>query len=90
MDESFESLEQKLELLIETSRQVNHRFAHGVAVQFCELLFWLQLGIMVTDIQPNTQSALNQKIQTLATCLKDLDASKDNFKEVFVPMQVFE
>jgi mediator of RNA polymerase II transcription subunit 10 len=69
MDESFETLEQKLELLVETSRQ---------------------LGIMVSDIQPQTQSALNQKIQTLATCLKELDSSKDNFKDVLVPMQVFE
>lgn len=66
--ESVESLEQHLDLLIETSRQ---------------------LGIMASNFQQQSQSALNQKFATLVTCLRDLDMMKDNFKNVQVPISVF-
>ena len=67
--ESVESLEQHLDLLIETSRQ---------------------LGIMASNFQQQSQNALNQKFATLVTCLRDLDMMKDNFKNVQVPISVFE
>ncbi len=49
-----------------------------------------QLGIMVSDYQPQTQNSLNSKIQTIASCLRELDMIKDKFKDVLVPTQVFE
>ena len=48
------------------------------------------LGIMVTDFQPQNQKALNDKIQTLTMCLKELTNIKDNFNDVMVPTEVFE
>ena len=49
-----------------------------------------QLGIMVTDFQPQTQKALNDKIQSIVTSLKSLDDLKDSFREIYVPTEVFE
>ena len=63
-----ESLEEHLDLLIETSRQI---------------------GIMASNFQQNSQTALNQKLGSLATCLRNLDAMKDNFAEIKVPVSVF-
>jgi hypothetical protein len=66
--DSVESLEQHLDVLIETSRQ---------------------LGIMASNFQDQSQSALNQKFSILVNCLKDLDMMKDDFKNVDVPVSVF-
>jgi hypothetical protein len=46
-----------------------------------------ELGIMVNDYK--SQDAVFQSIRTISKCLKELDSSKDNFKDVMVPMQVF-
>jgi mediator of RNA polymerase II transcription subunit 10 len=49
-----------------------------------------QLGIMVNNFQPSTQKTLNEKVQQIAQCLKDMDLLKDNFKEIYLPTDVFE
>ena len=46
-----------------------------------------ELGIVVNDFK--SQDAVFQSIKTISKCLKELDSSKDNFKDVLVPMQVF-
>ena len=48
-----------------------------------------QLGIMVSDFQPQSQNELNRKFTNLVGCLRDLDTMKDNFKNVQVPISVF-
>lgn len=47
------------------------------------------LGIMASNFQQQSQGAFNQKFQTLSKCLRDLDAMKDHFAEIKVPVSVF-
>ncbi|KAI1280451.1 Mediator of RNA polymerase II transcription subunit 10 [Halotydeus destructor] len=49
-----------------------------------------QLGIMVSDFQPQGQSVLNQKINQLVTSLQDIDRSRNQIQDIQVPLEVFE
>jgi hypothetical protein len=46
-----------------------------------------ELGIKVNDYK--NEHAVLDSIKTISKCLKELDSSKDNFKDVLVPIQVF-
>lgn len=48
-----------------------------------------QLGIIVSDFQPQGQSVLNQKIQLMVTGLQEVDQLKSEVQDVHVPLQVF-
>ncbi|XP_072013245.1 mediator of RNA polymerase II transcription subunit 10-like [Amphiura filiformis] len=49
-----------------------------------------QLGIIVSDFQPQGQVTLNQKLHTLVTGLQELDKNKSQVQDVQVPLEVFE
>lgn len=49
-----------------------------------------QLGIIVSDFQPQGQVTLNQKLHTLVTGLQELDKNKPQVQDVQVPLEVFE
>ena len=46
-----------------------------------------ELGIKVNDYK--NEHAVFESIKTISKCLKELDSTKDNFKDVLVPIQVF-
>jgi mediator of RNA polymerase II transcription subunit 10 len=45
---------------------------------------------MVSDFQPQGQTVLNQKINSLVTSLQDIDKSKNQIQDIQVPLEVFE
>lgn len=49
-----------------------------------------QLGIIVSDFQPQGQGVLNQKINSMITGLKDIEACKSNLQGVYIPLEVFD
>ncbi|KAH9502941.1 Mediator of RNA polymerase II transcription subunit 10 [Bulinus truncatus] len=67
--EKFDTLEQKLELFIENTRQ---------------------MGIIVSDFQPQGQNVLNQKIQTMVTEMNEIDKLRTQVQDVHVPLEVFD
>ncbi|KAK0061814.1 mediator of RNA polymerase II transcription subunit 10, partial [Biomphalaria pfeifferi] len=67
--EKFDTLEQKLELFIENTRQ---------------------MGIIVSDFQPQGQNVLNQKIQTMVTEMNEIDKLRTQVPDVHVPLEVFD
>ncbi|CAH1778542.1 unnamed protein product [Owenia fusiformis] len=49
-----------------------------------------QIGITVSDFQPQGQSVLNQKLQGMIAGLQDIDKLKNQVQDVQVPLEVFE
>ena len=49
-----------------------------------------QLGIIVTDFQPQGQTILNQKINQIVTSLQDIERSKNNMQDIQVPLDIFD
>ncbi|KAL4234131.1 Mediator of RNA polymerase II transcription subunit 10 [Mactra antiquata] len=49
-----------------------------------------QLGIIVSDFQPQGQNALNQKLQTMVQGMQEIDKMKGQMQDVHVPLEVFE
>nr|XP_009858943.1 mediator of RNA polymerase II transcription subunit 10-like [Ciona intestinalis] len=49
-----------------------------------------QLGVIVTDFQPQGQEVLNQKINSTITCLKDIENCKASVSDIHVPLEVFD
>jgi len=49
-----------------------------------------QLGIIVSDFQPQSQPVLYQKINSLISNLKDIENCKTALSGVFIPLEVFE
>lgn len=49
-----------------------------------------QLGIIVTDFQPQGQTVLNTKINQIVTSLQDIDKFKDQIPDIQVPLEVFD
>ncbi|KAF7996748.1 hypothetical protein HCN44_002394 [Aphidius gifuensis] len=49
-----------------------------------------QIRIMVSDFQPQTQSVLNSKIQSLVSGLQEVDKLKSQVQDVHVPLEVFD
>ncbi|KAK8402784.1 hypothetical protein O3P69_000837 [Scylla paramamosain] len=49
-----------------------------------------QIGIFVSDFQPQGQQVLNQKLQNLITNMQDIDKLRNAVQEVHVPLEVFE
>jgi mediator of RNA polymerase II transcription subunit 10 len=49
-----------------------------------------QLGIIVGDFQPQGQTVLNQKLQTMVTGLQDIDKLRAHVQDVQIPLEVFE
>jgi len=49
-----------------------------------------QIRIIVSDFQPQGQSVLNQKIQSLITGLQEVDKLKGQVQDVHVPLEVFD
>ncbi|GFN80024.1 mediator of RNA polymerase ii transcription subunit 10 [Plakobranchus ocellatus] len=49
-----------------------------------------QMGIIVSDFQPQGQNVLNQKIQTMVTEMNEIDKLRTQIQDVHVPMEVFD
>ncbi|KAK3589316.1 hypothetical protein CHS0354_026973 [Potamilus streckersoni] len=49
-----------------------------------------QLGITVSDFQPQGQQALNQKLQTMVLQMQEIDKLKSQMHDVQVPLEVFD
>ncbi|KAK3912981.1 Mediator of RNA polymerase II transcription subunit 10 [Frankliniella fusca] len=49
-----------------------------------------QIRIIVSDFQPQGQSVLNQKIQSLVQGLQEVDKLKAQVQDVHVPLEVFD
>jgi len=49
-----------------------------------------QLGIIVSDFQPQGQTVLNQKINQLVTSLQEIDKTKNQIQDIQVPFEVFD
>ncbi|XP_002732894.1 mediator of RNA polymerase II transcription subunit 10-like [Saccoglossus kowalevskii] len=49
-----------------------------------------QMGIIVSDFQPQGQNVLNQKIHNMISGMKDIDKCKASVQDVNVPLEVFE
>ncbi|KAK3085433.1 hypothetical protein FSP39_003236 [Pinctada imbricata] len=49
-----------------------------------------QLGIIVSDFQPQGQSVLNQKLQTMVHGLQEIDKLKSQMADIQVPLEVFD
>lgn len=49
-----------------------------------------QLGIIVSDFQPQGQTVLNQKINSMINGLKEIDACKASLPQVHIPLEVFD
>ncbi|XP_022084120.1 mediator of RNA polymerase II transcription subunit 10-like [Acanthaster planci] len=49
-----------------------------------------QLGIIVSDFQPQGQITLNQKLHTLVTGLLEMEKTKTQVQDVQVPLEVFD
>ncbi|XP_062355921.1 mediator of RNA polymerase II transcription subunit 10 isoform X1 [Cinclus cinclus] len=49
-----------------------------------------QLGIIVSDFQPSSQTGLNQKLNFMVTGLQDIDKCRQQLHDISVPLEVFE
>uniref|UniRef100_A0A2R5LF12 Mediator of RNA polymerase II transcription subunit 10 n=2 Tax=Ornithodoros turicata TaxID=34597 RepID=A0A2R5LF12_9ACAR len=49
-----------------------------------------QLGIIVSDFQPQGQTTLNQKINQMVTLMQEVDKSKNKVQDIQVPLEVFD
>jgi len=49
-----------------------------------------QLGIIVSDFQPQGQTALNQKINQIVTHMQEVDKCKPLVQDIQVPLEVFD
>ncbi|KAH3776954.1 mediator of RNA polymerase II transcription subunit 10-like [Dreissena polymorpha] len=49
-----------------------------------------QLGIIVSDFQPQGQNALNSKLQTMVQGMQEIDKLKTHMQDIHVPLDVFE
>ena len=49
-----------------------------------------QLGIIVSDFQPQGQNVLYQKINSLVNNLKDIESCKSALSDVYIPLEVFD
>ncbi|KAG8200353.1 hypothetical protein JTE90_028535 [Oedothorax gibbosus] len=49
-----------------------------------------QLGIIVSDFQPQGQTILNQKISQMVTYMQEIDKCKNQVQDIQVPLEVFE
>lgn len=49
-----------------------------------------QLGIIVSDFQPQGQNVLNQKLHTMVTGLQEIDKLKTQMGDIQVPLEVFD
>ncbi|GFV05949.1 mediator of RNA polymerase II transcription subunit 10 [Trichonephila clavipes] len=49
-----------------------------------------QLGIIVSDFQPQGQTILNQKIAQMVTYMQEIDKCKNQVQDIQVPLEVFE
>ncbi|XP_074603770.1 mediator complex subunit 10 [Brevipalpus obovatus] len=48
-----------------------------------------QLGIIVSDFQPQGQTVLNTKINQIVSSLREIDTHKDQIPDIQVPLEVF-
>ncbi|XP_077993705.1 mediator of RNA polymerase II transcription subunit 10-like [Glandiceps talaboti] len=49
-----------------------------------------QMGIIVSDFQPQGQNVLNQKILRMVTGMQEIDRCRSDIQDVHVPLEVFE
>ncbi|KAA0193496.1 hypothetical protein HAZT_HAZT000317 [Hyalella azteca] len=49
-----------------------------------------QIGILVSDFQPQGQQVLNQKLQNMISNMQEIDKLRSPVQEVHVPLEVFE
>ncbi|KAL7643725.1 UNVERIFIED_CONTAM: hypothetical protein RMT77_005731 [Armadillidium vulgare] len=49
-----------------------------------------QIGILVSDFQPQGQQVLNLKLQNMITNMQDIDKLRTAVQDVHVPLEVFE
>ncbi|XP_021338863.1 mediator of RNA polymerase II transcription subunit 10-like [Mizuhopecten yessoensis] len=49
-----------------------------------------QLGIVVSDFQPQGQSNMNQKIQKMVAGMQEIDKLKSQMGDINVPLEVFD
>jgi len=49
-----------------------------------------QLGIIVSDFQPQGQNALNHKLNQIVQSLQDIDRVKNQVNDIQVPLEVFD
>ncbi|XP_051992711.1 mediator of RNA polymerase II transcription subunit 10-like [Xyrauchen texanus] len=49
-----------------------------------------QLGIIVSDFQPSSQTGLNQKLNFMITGLQDIEKCRQQIHDINVPLEVFE
>ncbi|KTG31070.1 hypothetical protein cypCar_00027479 [Cyprinus carpio] len=49
-----------------------------------------QLGIIVSDFQPSSQTGLNQKLNFMITGLQDIEKCRQQLHDINVPLEVFE
>ena len=49
-----------------------------------------QLGIIVSDFQPQSQAVFYQKINSLISNLKDIENCKTSLSDVYIPLEIFE
>ncbi|XP_069114800.1 LOW QUALITY PROTEIN: mediator of RNA polymerase II transcription subunit 10-like [Argopecten irradians] len=49
-----------------------------------------QLGIVVSDFQPQGQSNMNQKIQKMVAGMQEIDKLKSQMSDINVPLEVFD
>ncbi|XP_053570554.1 mediator of RNA polymerase II transcription subunit 10 isoform X1 [Bombina bombina] len=49
-----------------------------------------QLGIIVSDFQPSSQTGLNQKLNFMVTGLQDIDKCRAQLHDISVPLEVFD
>ncbi|CAG5131081.1 unnamed protein product [Candidula unifasciata] len=49
-----------------------------------------QMGIIVSDFQPQGQNVLNQKIQMMVTEMNEIDKLRTQIQDVHVPLEVFD
>ncbi|KAK7114877.1 mediator of RNA polymerase II transcription subunit 10-like [Littorina saxatilis] len=49
-----------------------------------------QIGIVVSDFQPQGQNVLNQKLNTMVNEMQELDKLRSQVQDVNVPLEVFD
>lgn len=49
-----------------------------------------KLSIIVSDFQPQGQNVLNSTINNIIGGLKEIESTKTNFQEVYIPLEVFD
>ncbi|XP_052063464.1 mediator of RNA polymerase II transcription subunit 10-like [Mytilus californianus] len=49
-----------------------------------------QVGIIVSDVQPNSQAVLNKKLNEMITGMQEVDKMKSQMADISVPLEVFD